>query len=93
MYCYLYGVQGVVSSNPTAPTSNTKGFRLIFGNPFSFLIERSESAPYIAPYTEVRYYFGGYLSPPRPTTCAYLESLLFSAGVHLGASGDSQQAI
>jgi hypothetical protein len=30
----LHGVQGVASSNPAAPTSNTKGFRLIAGNPF-----------------------------------------------------------
>jgi hypothetical protein len=30
----MYGVQGVASSNPAAPTSNTKGFQAIAGSPF-----------------------------------------------------------
>ena len=35
LVAHLHGVQGVEGSNPFAPTSNTKGFRLIAGNPFS----------------------------------------------------------
>ena len=41
----MHGVQGVASSNPAAPTSNTKGFRLIAGNPFSFQLALCEKVP------------------------------------------------
>ena len=36
LVAHLHGVQGVASSNLVAPTSNTKGFRLIAGNPFHY---------------------------------------------------------
>jgi hypothetical protein len=35
-------VQGGASSNPAAPTSNTKGFQAIAGNPFSLRVLKYE---------------------------------------------------
>ena len=43
-------MQGVASSNPAAPTSNTKGFRLIAGNLFSLRGGKLKIGPYITPH-------------------------------------------